>query len=78
MRVESETGDSLPYKDFTGVLRTSPECGERKSSQGSESESRFSELTFHCKGYSWPLIWKRNWRWVRGEWQIVSQQWVEL
>lgn len=51
MRVERRLGTAHTSDLSQGVLRTSPSV-KRKSSQGSESESRFSELTFHCKGYS--------------------------
>ena len=69
MRVESETGDSS-YKASQGVLRTSPSVKgslHRVLSQGVgflNSHSIVKDIL--------ALIWRRNWRWEKGEWHIVT------
>ena len=69
MRVESETGDSS-YKASQGVLRTSPSV---MGSLHRVLSQRVGFLNSHTVVKDiLAMIWRRNWRWVKGEWQIVT------
>ena len=68
MRVESKTGDSS-YKASQGVLRTFPSV---MGSLHRVLSQRVGFLNSHTIVKDiLAMIWRRNWRWAKGEWQIV-------